>query len=61
MTVLEEQVKVAGPASTMAKSLIKKVQKIKAPTTDINQWNLHTSKVENELKKMACPPPDVFF
>jgi hypothetical protein len=60
-TVSEEQVKAAGPASAKAKSSIKKVQKTKAPTTDIDQWNLRTSKVENDLKKMACPPLDMFF
>jgi hypothetical protein len=60
-TVSEEQVKAAVPASAKTKSSTKKGQTTKAPTIDIDPWNLRTSKVKKDLTKMACPPLEMFF
>jgi hypothetical protein len=57
----ETPLKAAGPASAKAKSLTKKGQTKKAPTADTDPWNLRTSKVKNDVKKMACPPLEMFF
>lgn len=60
-TISEEQVKAAGSITVKAKSPNRKGQKSKDSTNDIDPWNLRTVKVKNDVKKMACPPLEMFF